>query len=240
MRFSRTEILVGEEGIAHLRGASVAIAGLGGVGSYAAEAIVRAGVGRVLLIDCDSVEISNLNRQLIAMESTLGRPKVEVAAERFHDINPSAEIIALRETITPENVSALIPPEFDCVIDAIDTVASKIALLATLHARGASFVSCMGAASRLNPSGILVADIRDTAHCALARIVRKELRTRGIEHGVRCVYSQEYLNRSVEAPVAADGSKAMKRRAQGSISYVPGIIGLTAAGLIVNDILTGR
>jgi tRNA A37 threonylcarbamoyladenosine dehydratase len=231
--FIRTRLLVGEDGFQRLRQARVAVFGLGGVGGYALEALARASVGYLVLVDSDVVEATNLNRQVLALHSTLGLPKVEVGRERARQINPGCIIEVHRVELTPENVATAVPTTFDYAIEAIDTVAAKVALLALLHGRGVRLVSCMGAASKLDPAAIRVGDISETKGCPLARIVRQGLRKAGIEKGIRCVYSEENLGQ-VSEPDEENGG----RRYRGTISYMPGLAGLTAAGLIIKDILS--
>jgi tRNA A37 threonylcarbamoyladenosine dehydratase len=232
-RFSRTRLLVGEDGLSRLRQARVAVFGLGGVGGYALEALARAGVGYLVLVDSDVVEATNLNRQVLALYSTLGLPKVEVGREHVRQINPGAITEIHRIELTPENVAAAVPKTFDYAVDAIDSVGAKVALLALLHGRGVRLVSCMGTASKLDPTAIRVADIGETKGCPLARVVRQGLRKAGIEEGIRCVFSEENLGQASE-PDEEDGS----RRYRGTISYLPGLAGLTAAGLIIKDIVS--
>lgn len=245
MRFSRTELLVGPGGMERLRRARVAVFGLGGVGSFALEAIARAGVGRILVVDFDSVGPSNINRQILALEDTVGRPKVEVAMERVRMINPAAEIEARKVFLSPDNMEECLKGDFGYAIDAIDGINPKVHLLVALHRKSVPFVSCMGAASRLNPVGIRVSDISGTRYCPLARTIRKRLKRFGINKGVRCVYSEENLG-AVFEPEEIDEDmleetirRGRRRRVQGSISYMPGIFGLTAAGVIIRDILEG-
>jgi len=230
---SRTEILIGADGIDKLREATVMIIGLGGVGGHAAEAIVRAGAGTLIIADYDTVAPSNLNRQILSLSSNIGRKKTDAAAERFKNINPEINITSYSERLTPENIGMIFPESADNLyaIDAIDEIDAKIALISELHRRGIPFVSSMGAGSRLNPSLVKIADISKTEHCPLARVIRKRLRLAGIEKGVRCVYSTENLNRFAEPETEGE------RRKQGSISFMPGIFGLTAAGVIINDII---
>ena len=223
--FERTRLLVGEEGIERLANASVAVFGLGGVGGYALEALARAGAGRLFVVDADVVDATNLNRQILALEGTVGRAKVDVARERVQGINPAATVVAVREFLTPGNIETHVPDGLQYAIDAIDDVPAKVHLLATLHARGVHTVSCMGAALRLDPNGIRVADIGKTSGCPLARTIRQRLRKRGIDSGIVCVYS--------DAPPRAPAPGL----ALGSISYVPGIVGLTAAGVVISQIL---
>ena len=234
MDHSRTEILTGPEGLVKLKEATVIIAGLGGVGGYAAEAVARAGAGRIVLIDFDKVAPSNCNRQILALQSTLGRYKTDVARERITDINPDTEIIIINKRLLPENIAELIP-DYDnsYAIDAIDEVPSKVALIHELVKRKTPFVSSMGAGSRLDPSGIVTADISKTSYCPLARTVRRKLKEIEIYKGVRCIYSQTPLPRKKTKDSTAENGE----RVQGSISYMPGIFGLTAAGVIIGDIL---
>ncbi len=229
---NRTERLVGKAGVQRLAGASVAVFGLGGVGGHAAEAIARAGVGRVTLVDFDTVEPTNRNRQLLALRSTEGRLKAEVARERILDINPGAEVRAWAEKVNETNAARLLEG-VEYVIDAIDMVSAKVALLETACTGGQHVVSCMGAANKLSTAGVLVADISATQHCPLARKIRLRLRKSGIHTGIQCVYSHENL-RIGPAETNAD---VPGPRVQGSISYVPGLLGLTAAGLTVNAVL---
>lgn len=230
---SRTEILIGAEGIEKLRRSTVMIVGLGGVGGHAAEAIVRAGAGHVILADYDTVAPSNVNRQILSLQPDIGRKKTDIAAERFRKINPDIKITLFSERVTPENIGMLFPDSVENLyaIDAIDEIDAKIALITGLCRRGVPFVSSMGAGSRLDPSLVKVADISKTEHCPLARVIRKRLRQEGIEKGVRCVYSTENLNRFAEPEPGS------MKKLQGSISFMPGIFGLTAAGVIINDIL---
>lgn len=233
MDLTRSRILIGDEGLQRLKESTVAVFGLGGVGGYAAEAIVRAGVGRILIADFDVVTPSNINRQILSLQSNMDRLKTEVATERYMQINPDLEILIITEHLSPENITTLIPSGILNLyaIDAIDEIAPKTALIAELHRRGIPFVSSMGAGSRLDPSQVKIGDISKTSHCPLARVIRRNLKTLGIDRGVRCVYSTENLNR-VEEPESGHG-----KRTQGSISFMPGIFGLTLAGIIINDIL---
>lgn len=232
---SRTEILTGSEGIKKLEEATVAVFGLGGVGGYAAEALARAGVGRLILADYDTVMPSNLNRQILALQSTLGTYKTDTAEQRIRNINSNVETITIRKRLLPENICESIPWDYSSfyAIDAIDEIDSKTALILELHKRNIPFVSSMGAGSRLSPQGISVCDISRTDYCPLARTLRKKLREAGIKSGVRCVFSRENLNKlGIEK-----GRDGIPKKVLGSISYMPGIFGLTAAGVIINDIL---
>jgi tRNA A37 threonylcarbamoyladenosine dehydratase len=243
MRFSRTRLLIGDDGMRVLSSAKIAIFGIGGVGGFALEAIARAGVGRLFLVDFDLVGETNINRQILALNDSIGLPKVSVAKKRVEQINPDAKIEIVREFISPDKTDAMIPDDLDYAIDAIDGINTKVHLILGLIGKRVNFVSCMGAASRLVPTGIRVSDISETRYCPLARQIRKRLRRHGITEGVKCVYSEENL-RSVFEPdeIEQDALEetiqvGRRRRIQGSISYVPGIIGMTAAGVAIHDIL---
>ena len=226
-RHVRTRLLIGDQGLARLRAAYVAVIGLGGVGGYALEALARAGVGRLLLVDPDTIAVSNLNRQVLALDNTVGALKVDVARERVGQIDPDIQVDTIAEFLSADNVEAMLPPDLGYAVDAIDSVGAKVHLIETLHRRGVRFVSCMGVGNKLAPTGIEVADISETKSCPLARAVRRELRKCGIETGVRCVYSCENVATS------SNGAGV-----PGTIAHVPGIAGLTAAGVILNDILS--
>ena len=234
MDYSRTAMLVGEDGIERLRSAKVAIYGLGGVGGYALESLARAGVGSLYIYDYDRIMPSNSNRQILALDSTMDRTKTEVAITRIRDINPGIDIHFSEERITPENVQSMVPDQVTHAVDAIDEVNSKVALILTLFERGAVFISSMGAGNRTDPTQIKTADISVTQGCPLARTVRKKLREKGITSGVRCVYSTEPPFRIIENEIPGDNTM---KKSIGSISYMPAIFGLYAAGFIIRDIL---
>lgn len=222
--FDRTIRLVGEEGQARLLRAKVALFGLGGVGSYALEALVRAGIGEMLLVDGDVVEETNLNRQLIATRATLGQPKSEVARARALSIRPDMVIDARHAFYDAQTAGQFDLSRYDWVVDAIDTVSSKLLLIEQARAAGAKVISCMGAGNKLH-TAFEIADIEKTSVCPLARRMRTELKKRGIQ-GVLAVYSKEPPLRP------QDGE-----RAPASISYVPGAAGLTLAGAVIRDLL---
>ncbi len=222
--FDRTIRLVGEEGQARLLRAKVALFGLGGVGSYALEALVRAGIGEMLLVDGDVVEETNLNRQLIATRATLGQPKSEVARARALSIRPDMAIDARHAFYDAQTAGQFDLSRYDWVVDAIDTVSSKLLLIEQARAAGAKVISCMGAGNKLHTE-FEIADIEKTSVCPLARRMRTELKKRGIQ-GVLAVYSKEPPLRP------QDGE-----RAPASISYVPGAAGLTLAGAVIRDLL---
>lgn len=219
-RYSRTRKLVGEEGLARLKEASVIVIGVGGVGSYAAEAVARAGVGKLTLMDGDTVQPSNLNRQLVALTSTLGRNKAEVMAERVRDIDPGVEVAALARFYEEDDDLDL--TAYDWVIDAIDSVIAKTALIRTATEKNVNIVSAMGAAGKFDTQ-FRVADISKTSTCPLAKVMRKRLREIGIEH-LPVVYSEE-------KPVPRDGDL-------GTLSYVPGSAGLCLAGYVIRSIVS--
>lgn len=251
-RFSRTELLVGPAGLEKLSNASVAVFGLGGVGGYAAEAICRSGVGRMALIDFDDICLTNVNRQIHAMDGTVGKAKALVMADRLRLINPNAEIIPYQDFYGAESSSFLLGEGFNYVVDAIDHITSKLHLIRSCHERRIPIISSMGAAAKLDPSKIEVADISETQKCRMAKVVRKLLRKQGIERGVKVVYSTEEYR---EQEVKDSGCKGNcicpnkdeqrfscehRRVILGSISYIPGIFGLTLAGVVVNDLLANQ
>lgn len=249
-RFSRTELLIGPEGLDRLKRATVAVFGLGGVGSFAAEALCRAGVGRLVIVDFDDICLTNVNRQLHAMDGTVGRAKVQVMAERLRLISPEAEIVPYREFYSAEKSDMLLAGHYDYVVDAIDHFTAKVHLITTCLERGLPIVSSMGAAAKLDPTKIHVADISETHKCRMARSVRKLLRQRGVERGVKVVYStEEYREPMVKDAGCKSDCICPNRNEQlfscehrrvilGSISYIPSIFGLTMAGVVVNDLLS--
>jgi tRNA A37 threonylcarbamoyladenosine dehydratase len=229
---SRSEILIGEENVEKIKNSTVAIIGLGGVGGFAFEAIVRAGVGSVIIADYNRITSSNINRQILALVSTMEEMKTDIALKRAKDINSGINITVINDRVTSENISSIIPfKENIYVIDAIDEIEPKTALIEELVKRGIPFVSAMGAGSRLDASQIRVDDISKTEYCPLAKTMRKRLRAIDITTGVRCIYSTENLNK-VQVSEFDSG-----KRFQGSISFIPGIFGLMAAGIIINDII---
>lgn len=234
--FSRTELIIGREGIEALAAARVAIIGLGGVGSYAAEALARSGVGSFLLVDDDVVAASNINRQLIALRSTVGRPKAEVMAERIRDINPESEVEALRARFGPESSSRILVPGFAYVVDAIDAVSAKLELIMKSKELGIPIVSAMGTGSKLDPARLEIADIADTSICPLARVIRRELKKRGVEH-LQVVYSKEDPRAGGRSESAAGPYGGGRRSVPGSISFVPSVAGLLIASVVVRDII---
>lgn len=230
-RFSRTEQLIGKEAFAKLKHARVAVFGLGAVGSYAVEALARAGVGYLRLVDCDCIRPSNMNRQLYALESTLNRPKAEVARERVLDINPDCMIDALQAFVMKKTLDQLLSKPLDAIVDAIDSVSPKVELIAAAVRTGLPVISSMGAATRMDPTAIRLGDISETDVCPLARFVRKRLRRRGISRGVRCIFSVEEPANTA-GPVDGEEEsfhQGRLRRPIGSLSYITGIFGLLSA-----------
>lgn len=227
-RLSRIGMMIGEEGIDKLRAARVAVFGVGGVGGFAVEALARSGVGTLDLIDSDTVAESNLNRQIIALHSTLGRPKVEVMAERIRDISPDITVNAHRCFFLPETADGFDFSQYDYVIDAIDTVTGKIAIIEKAKAAGVPVISAMGAGNKLDPTALRVADISKTSVCPLARVMRYELKKRGIK-GVKVVYSEEQ-------PFTASAQTPHGKPAPASNAFVPSVMGLIIAGEVIKDI----
>ena len=226
-RFSRTALMIGEEALEKLRSSRVAIFGVGGVGSFAAEAIARMGVGSITLVDNDTVAPSNLNRQLIALHSTLGRNKVDVAKERILDINPDANVDARAMFYLPENADEIDISSFDCIVDAIDTVSAKIEIIVRADRAGVPVVSSMGTGNKLHPEMLELTDISKTSVCPLARVMRRELKSRGINH-LPVVYSKEEPVKLFEDVFLPNGKKTV-----GSISFVPSSAGLLIASKVL-------
>lgn len=238
----RTRLLIGDEPVERLRNARVAVFGVGGVGGFCVEALARAGVGTLHLFDDDTVSESNLNRQIAALHSTLGQPKAEVVAQRVKDINPDCQVKAIRMFYLPQNADEVDLKQYDYVIDCIDTVAAKLELVSRCTALQVKIISAMGSGNKLDPTAFQITDISKTQGCPLARVMRKELRKRGIEH-LKVVYSTE-LPRSpirpmeTEAPATTDtrpGSTA-RRDTPGSISFVPAAAGLVLASAVVREL----
>jgi tRNA A37 threonylcarbamoyladenosine dehydratase len=234
-QFERTRILLTEVEWGRLTQAHVLVAGLGGVGSYCAEALARAGVGKLTLIDHDVVATSNINRQLPALLSTVGQTKAELMAARIHDINPACELQIIREFLTPENVIDLVPGDVDYVIDCIDSLNCKVALVATSVERGLRVASSMGAGNKLDPARIRLADISKTCQCPLASVMRKRLRKRGIGQGVLTVFTDE-PGRAPLPPQPVEG-RGRARAVNGTISYMPPLFGLMLAGAVVQQLI---
>ena len=235
-RFSRTGLLVGQEGLAKLAASKVAVFGIGGVGSYVAEGLARAGVGHLVLIDNDSISLTNINRQLHSLTSTVGQMKTEVMRQRILDINPEAEVSMINDFYLPENADGFFAADYDYVVDAIDTVAGKISLAVECDRRGLPLMASMGAGNKLDPTRFEVTDIYKTSVDPLARVMRKKLKERGVKK-LKVVYSRE---EPLKVKLPADGqaeTKGSGRIAPGSISFVPSVAGLIIAGEVVRDLL---
>ena len=235
---SRTRLLIGEDAAALLQKKTVAVLGLGGVGSFAAEALARSGIGHLILIDGDRIQPSNLNRQLFALHSVLGKEKVFAAAKRLRDINPELKITAYPEFYRPENALGFGLDQADYIVDAADMVSAKIDLAVRAREKGIPLISAMGAGNKLNPEKLRLADLSETKICPLARVMRKELRKRGIRH-LKVVYSEETA-RKVQAGKNDAGSGANEGRrkaAIGSMIFVPGAAGLRLAGAVIEDLI---
>ena len=232
-QFIRTRMLLGDEAMERLQKARVAVFGLGGVGGYTVEALARAGIGQLDLIDSDTVSISNLNRQILATRSTVGMEKTEAARLRVLDINPDCVVRVHNVFYTPETADQFDFTQYDYIVDAIDTVTGKLALVQRAYEAGTPIICCMGTGNKLDASAFQVADISKTSMCPLARIMRKELSKRGIKH-LKVVYSREEALTPTgwEEEAAAIG----KRQIPGSVSFVPGAAGLILAGEVIKDI----
>lgn len=226
----RTSLLLSEEMTIRLQSCRVLVVGVGGVGAYAAEMLVRASVGRMTIIDSDSVALSNINRQLVALHSTVGLDKVDVLAKRLNDINPHLELSARKCYLDVEGVDVLLQEGYDFVIDAIDTVAPKVALLAACMRQGIPVVSSMGAGARIDPSQIRYADIADTFHCGLARAVRTRLRKMGVKGKLPVVFSTEVPRAEAVQEVTGERNK---RTTVGTVSYMPAIFGCYLAAYVI-------
>jgi len=244
-KFIRTQWLLGEPAMQRLTNAHVAVFGVGGVGGYVVEALARSGIGALDLCDKDDVDITNLNRQIIALQSTVGRPKVEVAAERIRDINPDCRVTVHQVFYLPETADQFDFAKYDYVVDAVDTVTAKLSLIERAKEAGVPVISSMGAGNKLDPTAFRVADIYDTTVCPLAKVMRRECRKRGIEH-LKVVYSTEeamvpdYGETSIAQDSEQEEAEGRKRKqSPGSAAFVPSVAGLIIAGEVVRDLSTG-
>ena len=234
---NRTSILVNKNGLKKLENVNILLAGVGGVGSFVAEALARAGVGSITLIDNDVVDVSNINRQLIALHSTIGKSKVEVMKLRILDINPECNIDAKQLLITPENTEELLNEKtYDYVIDAIDTLTSKVNLVKTSHEMGIKTISSMGAGGKTDPTQIRVDDLYKTRECALARVMRTRLKKLDVKNGITAVFSTEQGIAPLP-PVENTEDENRTRATNGTLSYMPSLFGLTIAGIVIKDIV---
>lgn len=245
--FSRTELLIGASGVRNLSQRKVAIFGIGGVGSFAVEALARSGVGNLVLVDHDTICVTNINRQIHATHRTVGRPKVEVMKERILDINPRANVTAIQGFYLPESAHEFMIDDVDYIVDAIDTVTAKIDLVVRAKAHPIPIICAMGAGNKLDPSRFEVTDLFKTSVCPLAKVMRKELRQRGIQD-LKVVYSREQpvghhqpaeedcLEHIIHSSEAG-GESSMRRHTPGSIAFVPSVAGLLIAAEVVKDLL---
>jgi tRNA A37 threonylcarbamoyladenosine dehydratase len=229
----RTEMLIGVDGMKRLHGSDVLVVGLGGVGAYAAETICRAGVGRMTIIDSDTVNPSNRNRQLPALKSTEGIPKTEVVGKRLRDINPDLELTEIQEFIKDERIIAVLDRKYDYVVDAIDTLSPKIFLIYNSLKKGYPVVSSMGAGGKFDPGMVSIGDISETESCPLARILRKKLHGLGIREGVTAVWSPETVDKNKVVESKAEPNKAS---VVGTISYMPAAFGIACASVVIRDL----
>ena len=245
-QFSRTQLLLGKEAMDRLKGARVAVFGIGGVGGYVCEALVRSGVGAIDLIDDDKVCLTNLNRQIIATRKTVGKYKTDVMEERIHDINPDVSVVTHRCFFLPENADEFPFEEYDYVVDAVDTVTAKIALVMKAQEKNVPIISSMGAGNKLDGSQFRVADIYKTKVCPLAKVMRRELKKRGVKK-LKVVYSEEQPTRPIEdmaircrtnciCPPGAQHKCTERRDIPGSVAFVPSVAGLIIAGEVVKDL----
>lgn len=234
----RSELLIKQEGLEKLKNASVLVVGLGGVGSFAAEFLARAGVGNMTIIDGDIVDITNINRQLPALHSTIGKDKVEIVAERILDINPEINLVKMNEFLSPERMEEILEnTRFDYVLDCIDSVSPKLALIKACRRRKIKIVSSMGAGGKTDPSKVLVRDLSKTNNCYLAKQIRKRLKKEGITKGFRCVFSTEIQNE--DSLKLTDGSN-FKKSFYGTISFMPALFGLNAAAEVINYLVRNQ
>jgi tRNA threonylcarbamoyladenosine dehydratase len=233
----RTELLVGPEALEKLRNMHVLVIGLGGVGSFAAEFLVRAGVGKMTILDGDTVDLTNTNRQLPALHSTIGKAKTSVMAERMLDINPDLQLIVKEEFLTPITVKELISHEYDYVFDCIDSVQPKQYIIVTCKQLGINVISSMGAGGRIDPSKVQVADLSKTFNCPFAQQVKKGLKRKGVRRGVTVVFSSELVDR--DTCMLTDGNR-YKKSFYGTISYIPALFGLHMASVVIRELMHGK
>lgn len=230
----RTELLIKEEGIQKLQNARVLIVGLGGVGGAAAEFITRAGIGNLTIVDGDVVSLTNINRQLPALHSTIGKPKTEVVAERLLDINPALNLTVINEFLSPERAWDIVTPDYDYVIDCIDSITPKLNLILSSKRKRVKIVSCMGAGGATDVSQIKVVDLMKTYNCPLAKFIRKRLKNEHIDSGVKAVFSAEIVSK--DSMQRTDGLD-YKKSYYGTISFLPAAFGLHAAATVINYLL---
>ena len=253
-QFSRTELLLGTEALEKLKKSKVIVFGIGGVGGYVVESLVRSGVGQIDVVDNDVVCLSNLNRQLIATRDTVGREKVDIMVERIHSINPDCLVHGFHCFFLPDNKGQFDFSAYDYVVDAVDTVTAQLSLIEAAKEAGVPIISAMGAGNKVNPSGFIVADIYETKVCPLAKVMRRECKKRGIE-SLKVVYSQEMpikpkLNQAASASADENANLStkpenkteikspQKRSTPGSVSFVPPVVGLIMGGEVVKDLIS--
>jgi tRNA A37 threonylcarbamoyladenosine dehydratase len=230
---SRTELLIGKEGLDRLRASNVLVVGLGGVGAYAAEMICRAGTGRMTIVDGDIIHSTNRNRQLLALESNEGSLKAVKMGERLKDINPALDLTVIKEYIRDERMIEILDSDFNYIVDAIDTLSPKVFLIYHAVMKKIAVVSSMGAGGKFDPAEISIRDISETTCCTLARILRKRLHRLGIREGITAVYSPEEIDKSKIIPAAGEQNKAS---IVGTISYMPAAFGIACASVVVRDL----
>ncbi|QUH26722.1 ThiF family adenylyltransferase [Serpentinicella alkaliphila] len=244
--FSRSELLIGTEGLNKLKESKVAVFGIGGVGTFTVEALARTGVSKFVLVDDDDICLTNINRQLHATRSTVGKPKVEVMKERILDINPNAEVITYRELYNSESAERLLSEDYDYVVDAIDMVTAKIDLIVRCKEKNIPIISSMGAGNKLDPTKFEVTDIFKTSICPLAKVLRKELRKRGVKD-LKVVYSKEepmtpfVINSDCKTDCICTNKNrtcTVKHQIPGSVAFVPSVVGLILASVVVRDLIS--
>ena len=230
----RTELLVQKEGLEKLQKANILIVGLGGVGSFAAEFIARAGVNKMTLVDGDVFDITNKNRQLTALDSTIGKSKAQVLASRLRDINSEIEFTILEEFLSPERAFEIVSKEFDYVLDCIDSITPKINLIVAARRKKVKIISSMGAGGKLDATKIKIKDISQTKNCTMARTLRKRLKEHKVDKGVKAVYSEEF---QIAESLKMTNGENYKKSFYGTISYMPAAFGLQAAAFVINEII---
>jgi tRNA threonylcarbamoyladenosine dehydratase len=245
-QFSRNELAIGHDGLDQLKGSTVAVLGIGGVGSFSAEALARSGVGRLILVDKDDVDITNVNRQIHALLSTVGRPKVELMEERIRDINPDCEVIALKMFYTEETYEQFFAYGLDYVIDASDTISYKVHLMKECISRKIPIISSMGVANKMDPTKLRITDISKTSYDPIARVVRRKLRESKIYKGVEVVFSDEQpiqireeIRKEIVSEQAESGSIRKAKMPPSSNAFVPSVCGLIMAGHVITNLLEG-
>ncbi|RKD27351.1 tRNA A37 threonylcarbamoyladenosine dehydratase [Caminicella sporogenes DSM 14501] len=234
--FSRTELLIGRKGLEKLSKKKVAVFGIGGVGTFVVEGLARTGVGNFVLVDDDNICLTNINRQIHALRSTVGKPKVEVMKNRILDINPKANVATYKMLYNAENANKLLDDSYDYVVDAIDMVSSKLDLVEKCYKRNISIISSMGAGNKLDPTKFEVADIYKTSMCPLAKVMRKELRKRGVKR-LKVVYSKEKPIKPIYVNNNDNETFIRKKQVPGSIAFVPSVAGLIIASEVIKDLL---